>query len=104
MPRIAIAGVCTMLLLACSGPGDTEPIGASESAMAMGVQPERALHPGDVAEAPTVMRFGTMYGVDGPFIDDTSIRGVKGDELPWSIGRVWGSLSAGGRLKLEVRG
>jgi len=54
--------------------------------------------------APTILAFGTMYGVDGPFIGDAnSVRGVEGDELPWEIGPVTGRLTTDGRLFLIVR-
>ena len=48
--------------------------------------------------------FGTMYGVDGPFIDSTFIRGVLGDELPWVVGSAKGSLSLDGHLQIAARG
>jgi hypothetical protein len=53
-----------------------------------------------------IMDFQTMYGVDGPFIGDTNpIRGVIGDELPWTIARsVHGELDVNGRLRIIVRG
>jgi hypothetical protein len=54
--------------------------------------------------APTLLAFGTRYGVDGPFIGDANkVRGVEGDELPWEIGPVTGRLGADGRLFLIVR-
>src|SRR5438132_14406695 len=51
-----------------------------------------------------VIGFGTMYGVDGPFIDSTFIRGVRGDELPWVIGSAKGSLASDGHLRISVKG
>jgi hypothetical protein len=51
-----------------------------------------------------ILAFSTMYGVDGPFINDSSIRGVLGDELPWSIKSARGSLGTDGRLRISVRG
>src|SRR5512143_1060815 len=51
-----------------------------------------------------VVEFTTMYGVDGPFINNNSIRGVLGDELPWTVGQVSGSLRSDGRLHIEVHG
>jgi hypothetical protein len=51
-----------------------------------------------------IVAFSTMYGVDGPFINDSSIRGVLGDELPWSIKSARGSLGTDGRLQISVRG
>ncbi len=58
-----------------------------------------AAQPGTV-----ILSFGTMYGVDGPFIDSTFIRGVRGDELPWIVGSARGSLTTDGHLRLGVRG
>jgi hypothetical protein len=48
--------------------------------------------------------FGSMVGVDGSFVGSDAIRGVVGGGLPWMAGRVRGSLSASGRLKIDVRG
>jgi hypothetical protein len=46
-----------------------------------------------------------MYGVDGPFVGDANpIRGVPGDESPWGIKSVFGSLDTEGRLLIVVRG
>lgn len=45
-----------------------------------------------------------MYGVDGPFVNSTFIRGVQGDELPWDVGSAKGSLSADGHLKIIAKG
>jgi hypothetical protein len=98
----ACAGVA--ILVSCAGNADTESTGASQSAL--NAQPERAvgIQTGVAAPPRTVMSFRTSYGVDGPFIDDTSIRGVKGDELPWTIAGIEGSLDAAGRLRIQVRG
>src|SRR2546421_7626040 len=70
-----------------------------------------AIFPGrssSTAPAPTtpgtIMKFTTMVGVDGPFVDSKVIRGVKGDELPWEVGNVNGSLTADGHIKLSVTG
>jgi hypothetical protein len=54
----------------------------------------------------TIMTFGTMYAVDGPFIGEkNAIRGVVGDELPWVIeGFVFGELDTRGRLRILVHG
>jgi hypothetical protein len=77
---------------------------------AMGSTPSGAWEPGKVPgkipfPAPTLLAFGTMYGVDGPFIGEAnSVRGVPGDELPWEIGPVTGRLGADGRLFLLVKG
>lgn len=51
-----------------------------------------------------IVTFQTMYGVDDAFINNTSIRGVKGDELPWVIGSATGSLGVGGHLIASIRG
>src|SRR5262249_941129 len=53
----------------------------------------------------TILSFETMYGVDGPFVgEDFPIRGIVGDELPWEIEEVNGSLNTRGRLRIKVRG
>jgi hypothetical protein len=51
-----------------------------------------------------ILEFSTMYGVDGPFVNNNQIRGILGDELPWEIGHVSGSLGKDGRLNIEVKG
>ena len=56
------------------------------------------------AQAAEVVGFGTMYGVDGPFVNSKVIRGVRGDELPWTLGSATGSLSTDGHLHISVRG
>jgi len=54
----------------------------------------------------SIMNFSTMYGVDGPFIGEkNAIRGVVGDELPWTIdGFVFGELDTRGNLRILVHG
>lgn len=52
----------------------------------------------------TIISFGTMYGVDGPFVNKKQIRDVLGDELPWEIARASGSLSTDGHLVVNVTG
>jgi hypothetical protein len=54
----------------------------------------------------TLIAFGTMYGVDGPFVGETNpIRGVPGDELPWRIAKfARGRLDTNGHLTIEVKG
>jgi hypothetical protein len=52
----------------------------------------------------TVLHFTTMAGVDDAFINNTVVRGVKGDELPWDVGTVDGTLSSDGHLQLNVTG
>ncbi|MDG0817205.1 hypothetical protein [Bdellovibrio svalbardensis] len=56
------------------------------------------------ASAASIVKFETMYGVDGPFVGGTQIRGVLGDELPWTIKSATGSLSTAGDLKISVKG
>jgi len=52
----------------------------------------------------SVMSFTSMAGVDDSFLNNTVVRGVKGDELPWDVGTVNGSLSTDGHLQLNVTG
>lgn len=52
----------------------------------------------------TILSFTTMAGVDDAFINNTAVRGVKGDELPWDVGTVDGSLTTDGHLHLAVTG
>src|SRR3989442_11703565 len=54
--------------------------------------------------AGAIMQFTTMVGVDGAFVGHHPIRGVLGDELPWEVGSVNGSLTTDGHLQLSVRG
>ena len=52
-----------------------------------------------------MLAFGTMYGVDGPFLGDANaIRDVEGDDLPWVVRSVRGSLDTTGHLRIHVRG
>lgn len=59
-----------------------------------------------------ILRFDTMYPVDGPFIshsptvpNDVTIRDVLGDSLPWIIKKsIKGALFANGKLDIQVRG
>lgn len=53
----------------------------------------------------TVLSFHAMYGVDGAFVGANPIRGIIGDELPWSIQKsTHGELNSNGRLKVHVHG
>jgi hypothetical protein len=64
------------------------------------------------SESLEVLRFNTMYAVDGPFVShvptqltDLTIRDVLGDSLPWKIRKsIQGVLFANGVLKIQVRG
>jgi hypothetical protein len=52
-----------------------------------------------------IMAFGTMYGVDGPFLDPANaIRGIIGDEAAWKLDSARGFLTKDGHLKIRVRG
>jgi hypothetical protein len=48
--------------------------------------------------------FGSMVGVDGSFVGSDAVRGVMGAGLPWMVDKARGSLSAGGHLRINVRG
>src|SRR5215472_17229694 len=53
----------------------------------------------------TVLRFGTMTPVTGPFVGSANpIRGVNGGGLPWILRSAHGSLSRDGRLFVRTRG
>jgi hypothetical protein len=55
--------------------------------------------------AAVVLRFSTMYAVDGPFVgEDNPIRNLPGDGLPWAIRSAEGTLLSDGTLTLTVRG
>ena len=52
-----------------------------------------------------IMTFGTMYGVDGPFLDPANaIRGIVGDEDAWKLDSARGFLTTDGHLSIHVRG
>lgn len=52
-----------------------------------------------------LLAFGSMYGVDEGFVGAASpIRGVVGDELPWTIESGRGFLTNDGVLRVQVRG
>ncbi|MFL5785258.1 MAG: hypothetical protein ACJ76H_11645 [Bacteriovoracaceae bacterium] len=56
------------------------------------------------ANANVMLAFQTMYGVDGPFVNDSSIRNVPGDELPWEVRSVHGFVTTTGHVFIKVRG
>jgi len=62
--------------------------------------------PAPRANAPKlVLRFSTMYGVDGPFLGDANpVRGLNGDDLPWQIADSDGQLLSDGTITIAVRG
>jgi hypothetical protein len=45
-----------------------------------------------------------MIGVGGSFVGSDAIRGVMGGALPWMVDKARGSLSASGRLWINMRG
>lgn len=52
----------------------------------------------------TILRFSTMYAVDGPFVgDENKIRDIPGDDLPWDIASADGTLLSDGSLSITVR-
>ena len=57
------------------------------------------------ADSSEILRFKTMYGVDGPFVGaGNPIRDVNGDDLPWEIEKAIGRLDTKGRLRIVVHG
>src|SRR5512135_2950381 len=53
----------------------------------------------------TIMEFGTMAPVTGPFVGTANpIRGINGGGLPWQISSAHGELSGSGKLEVSVRG
>jgi hypothetical protein len=55
------------------------------------------------AATKNILQFETMYGVDEKFVS-TSVRGVKGDDLPWKLTSAGGSLSSDGTIKVSIKG
>jgi len=61
--------------------------------------------PGPATPPPRFLAFDHMYGVDGPFVGEAHpIRGVVGDELPWTIAGAHGRLDTNGHVRIEVEG
>lgn len=60
--------------------------------------------PANADEPKMIIGFKTLYGVDGPFVDNDVIRGVVGDELPWKVEKARGSLDSDGHLSVKVKG
>jgi hypothetical protein len=53
----------------------------------------------------TVLEFGTMFGVDGPFRGSANaIRGIPGAGASWRIDDVDGELKSDGKLEIGVEG
>jgi hypothetical protein len=85
----SILSVITMILALCATP-DVHANGRG---------------PRVVAPPRVILRFGTSYGVDGPFVGPSNaIRGIPGDDLPWEVQRIEGILLSDGRLTIAVRG
>jgi hypothetical protein len=62
-------------------------------------------HEGEKNHPRIIMAFGTMYGVDGPFINPANaIRGIIGDEAAWKLDAARGFLTTDGHLLIRVRG
>ncbi|HJQ98778.1 MAG TPA: hypothetical protein VJ826_10735 [Candidatus Polarisedimenticolaceae bacterium] len=53
----------------------------------------------------TLIAFGSMYGVDGPFVGEAfAIRDIPGDELPWEVRSARGRVDTDGHVTLRIRG
>jgi hypothetical protein len=60
---------------------------------------------GDRSDEAAFYKFSSMVAVDGAFVGTTNpIRGLAGDAIPRALFDAHGSLSAGGRLHIEVQG
>ena len=63
-----------------------------------------ALGNGD-KQAHMLLVFHSMYGVDGPFVGNTfPLRGIPGDDLPWTVASAHGWLDTDGHLTVQVKG
>lgn len=51
-----------------------------------------------------ILSFETMFGIEGGFLRDNSIRGVEGDGLPWEIRNAKGFLTQKGHLRIRIQG
>ena len=52
-----------------------------------------------------ILTFKTMYGVNGPFVGPTNpLRDIPGDDVPWVVKSVKGSLTNHGKLSINVKG
>ena len=51
-----------------------------------------------------MLKFGTNYGVDGPFLNYEIREGLPGDSRPWEVERIHGVLLEDGTLTILVRG
>ncbi len=72
--------------------------------LGMAVSPYAAAQ-STVPPGAAVVEFKTLAPVSGPFLGATNpIRGVPGGGLPWVITDGRGSLKAGGKLDIDVKG
>jgi len=78
------------------------------SATALGIMGSAALAaapPNGGEQGNTLLAFHSMYGVDGPFVGNAfPLRGIPGDELPWTVASAVGRLDTDGHLTIVVRG
>ena len=72
---------------------------------AIGLAPVLAANSSASANPGTILRFGVMTPVTGPYVGTMNpIRMVPGGGLPWIITAGTGSLKRDGRLQIHVRG
>jgi hypothetical protein len=107
-PSITTILACSALatVVVAAGPSHTShpPLGAQLTARGASPTPSSGDHRRH-RHAEDMIEFETMYGVDGPFLGDANeVRGVEGDEAPWAVESVRGSLDTDGRLRIRVRG
>jgi len=70
---------------------------------ALAAEPPTLNHDGE--QGHTLLAFHSMYGVDGPFVGNAfPLRGIPGDELPWTVASAVGRLDTDGHLTIVVRG
>ncbi|HZD54073.1 MAG TPA: hypothetical protein VE175_13570 [Woeseiaceae bacterium] len=64
-----------------------------------------ATYPSGARADGQLIRFGTMFGVDGPFLGNANpVRELDGGGLPWVVDQAEGRLSADGKLEVLVTG
>jgi len=91
-----VAVVTATSLSAASSALAGSPVGDTLSSAAHG---KGHGHRGDIVS------FDVMYGVDGPFVAGNPVRGIIGDELPWTVANsATGNLDTSGHLRIKVRG
>lgn len=73
--------------------------------LAIGCVMSLAVQTPAVGKGNSILEFGTMAPVTGPFVGNTNpIRGVNGGEIPWMITSGRGELDASGKLEVDVHG